>query len=133
MKNNIVIEQQITDPVEEAAKAAISTVIARKAEIKEKKSELEDILMSHEAYKNAVAQAKLAAQVKKEKRDEIIEASTKARAIDADIKELSKEKGEKQLSLFDYLLDLSQRKGQKEIRDLTGQKHDIIISAAIKI
>lgn len=134
MKNNIIptLEIQQLDQSEALAKQDISILVARKAELKDKKSQLEKMFLESDHYKDVSKQIKEFNQAKTDLKKKMLKQPHIA-SLSEEIKELNRGINEKQLSLFEWLLDYNKATGNATIQDFTGLTYEIAIEAKIKI
>lgn len=126
-------ERRVKSPVEDNLKKAISVTIARKAELKEKRVELESELgRVNPQYIRISDQLKELTKIKKDEKDKALKNPDVAELNEA-VKDLARDTKEIQMSLFDYLLQYKNDTGADTIQDNTGQTHVIDVKATIKI
>lgn len=131
--NEVVVERKAISKVEYAAKEAISTVKARKAELKELSESLEKIFLESNDYSNGKKIVKETNQIIADAKKNVLRNDSEAIRLTSEIKKLKEEVNYVQGSLFDYLLELKNETGQTTITDNIGETHEITVSAKIKI
>lgn len=127
--DGIVNERHAESPAEAAIKQGMSEYSVKKDRLKEMRKKLEDALMQDEDYSNAKNVLSEVSKQKKETRAKIIKEDSDLRVLDQAITKLSDEMKNLQLSIFDNLLDYTNKTGKKVIVDNAGEPHEITVEA----
>ena len=118
-------QAQVIINLENLIKSHITGIDRRRDELKKNKEMLEDILINDETYKLHTEEAKKAAKIKLQTKQQIMK-QPNANALNEKVKELSSEVKEMNQALSDYLSEYTKMTGTSEIEGEDGEVREII-------